>query len=426
MKRFIIFLTLLSSQTNIALSQSQWEEWIPVHPAIQVSFKHAQKESDYSFVRFKSVSPQEFCAARVEFEIHVDGVYKIIGFESGRIKPMSVIESKGSYFHTSKKVSKARLIKLWDSECNDILNGKNQNNGVNEISFPKKEQGKNEEEDKIEQEKLKKQNEAALKVREQQLKKQQELSNQNKKREEELRTKIASENEANTKSKNELSNSIKEAGDIIINGINEYEREREERKKQIEEIVKNSTTNTDEDRLIASDNNFSISDIYLDYDKKKEEAGQKPISLNISGTIYNDFGFTTFEYQSYQIIIAYQMNSGRIFYGQTRLEEGKNYLFEIPTKSSKVVLYFRGNGLQNENSLDPGVKASSPPMLWLDFSKKEFYEEKEKLGAWRDNGFREIFTNFTKKANQVFVLRKSFKNDGSKGTITLHEELFRF
>jgi len=274
MKRFIIFLSALTIQTNISLAQSQWTEWIPVHPAIQVSFKHAQKESDYSFVRFKSVSPQEFCAARVEFEIHEDGVYKIIGFESGRLKPMSIVQSDGSYFHTSKKAAKIRLTKLWDSECNDILNGSIKNNGVNEIYFPKKQQTTQEakqeaeneeterrlkawqEQEKRKQEDIKKQNAAAAKIREQQATKQQELELQRNKQQEETKKRYKEQEEATKKSGKEISNSINEAGDIILKGIKDAENEREERKRKVQaEAEKNRANSSPEIENGKSSNN---------------------------------------------------------------------------------------------------------------------------------------------------------------------------
>lgn len=253
MKRIIINLFAFISMTNICLSQ--WTEWYPVHTAIQVSFKYGKKGTDYSWMRFKNVSNQEFSTIRVEFEKFNNGIAETTGFSTFNVKPQAISESKGSWFNTDQEVRNIRLTKLEDKNHKDVLKSNSQQNGVNEIYFPKKQQAPQEakqqaedeetekrlkarqEQEKRKQEELKRQNDVATQIKEQRIRKQDELAIQKNNQDEANKQKYKEQEEANKKSKKEISNSINEAGNIILKGINDAEAEREERKRIVQAEV---------------------------------------------------------------------------------------------------------------------------------------------------------------------------------------------
>src|SRR5690606_21266774 len=136
MKRITASLLVFASMTSLVLAQ--WTEWYPVHTAIQVSFKYGKKGTDYSYIRFKNVSSQEFKTVRVEFDVLDNGIAERIGVSTFNIKGLSVNESQGSWFHTDSEVRNIRITKLEDVNNKDVLKDNAKQTGVNEIYFPKK------------------------------------------------------------------------------------------------------------------------------------------------------------------------------------------------------------------------------------------------------------------------------------------------
>lgn len=283
------------------------------------------------------------------------------------------------------------------------------------------------EQEKRKQENLKRQNDAANNARKIQLEKQREIERMRSEQNEALTKKVERERQISQSRQEAISNAISEVGDIIQKAKNDAETQREERKRQIEyEMEKSQPKTPAANRFVASNNTFSSGDFYLNLHTQKDEQGRQGITLSITGNEYYEFDFVMFEYQYYEMLIVYQLDKGKIYYGQGRLKEGKNFLHELPINSSKVLLCFSGSGIRYEDDeIDPEMKASSPHLLWLDFDKQKAYEKKEMLGNLNNNGFNEIYKLTEKQVDQVFVFFKKYKGDGSEGTIIVNEVMSR-
>lgn len=127
--------------------------------------------------------------------------------------------------------------------------------------------------------------------------------------------------------------------------------------------------------------------------------------LNVSGTKFDDgFSFTTFTFQGSKMLIVYQLSKRKIFYGQSEIHEGNNFLFELSIESPDVLIYFLGEGLQMLN--ESGLNKTSPPLLYLDFDRMQYDEEKEKAGSHHENGWFDLLKQYKRKADKTYVFRK--------------------